>query len=146
VGIERALILREKAMYLLRYFYFFALMTHRSFLSSSTGSACATLRARSLTGAVALALGSALLVASSHCVAQIQQGSGSSGSSAQENRTSSTGSTPGSSATAVHESLKPQSKDAAGNARGATTGKGQKTDGAGGFNNGLYGTGAGSNK
>jgi hypothetical protein len=53
---------------------------------------------------------------------------------------------PDASASSVHESLKPQSKEAAGNARGMTAGKQHKTEGAGGFNNGLYGTGAGSNK
>jgi len=53
---------------------------------------------------------------------------------------------PDSSASAVHKSHKPRAKDAAGNARGATAGKEYKTEGAGGFNNGLYGTGAGSNK
>ena len=48
--------------------------------------------------------------------------------------------------TTVHESQAPQSKDAAGKNHRATAGKGHKTEGAGSFNNGLYGTGAGSNK
>jgi hypothetical protein len=45
----------------------------------------------------------------------------------------------------MHESQKPQSKDAA-KGRAATAGKDRKSEGSGGFNNGLYGTGAGSNK
>jgi len=76
-------------------------------------------------------------------MAQISQNNGS---SQQENRTSSMDTSPDSSASAVHKSHKPRAKDAAGNARGATAGKEYKTKGAGGFNNGLYGTGAGSNK
>ncbi|SPB13104.1 hypothetical protein NOV72_00404 [Caballeronia novacaledonica] len=46
---------------------------------------------------------------------------------------------------AMHESQKPQSKDAA-KGRAATAGKNHKPEGSGGFNNGLYGTGAGNNK
>lgn len=47
----------------------------------------------------------------------------------------------------VHESTKPQTKDGgSANARGKTSAEGHKTQGAGGFDNGLYGTGAGSNK
>jgi hypothetical protein len=76
-------------------------------------------------------------------MAQISQNNGS---SQQENRTSSMDTSPDSSASAVHKSHKPRAKDAAGNARGATAGKEYKTEGAGGFNNGLYGTRAGSNK
>jgi hypothetical protein len=90
-----------------------------------------------------LALGSTLLAVSTYGIAQIPQGSGI---SQHENRASSMGSAPESSASAVHESLKPQSRDAADDARSATPGKGDKTHGAGGFNDGLYGTGAGSNK
>jgi hypothetical protein len=95
-------------------------------------------------GIVSLALGSALSAISPCSFAQITQGNGS---SQQENRTSSMGAAPEASATAVHESQKPQTKDgASGNARGKTAGQGHKTQGAGGFDNGLYGTGAGSNK
>jgi hypothetical protein len=86
---------------------------------------------------------SVLIAATTPGIAQIPQ---SNGSSQQDNRTSSMGSTPDVSASAVHESNMPQSKDAAGKTRGATAGNGHKTDGAGGFNNGLHGTGAGSNK
>jgi hypothetical protein len=73
------------------------------------------------------------------------------GSEQQENRTSTmgtaaTGTTTGSSP-AVHESNAPQAKDAKSGSRGqAQKGPGQKPNGAGGFDNGLYGTGAGSNK
>ncbi|MEX3900674.1 beta-xylosidase [Paraburkholderia sp. BR10954] len=96
-------------------------------------------------GAASLALlGAALLAANSPSLAQIPQ---SGGSSHMESRSSGMGSTPDPGASAVHESLKPQSKDSGqGNARGKTAGQGQKAEGAGGFNNGLYGTGAGSNK
>ncbi|WP_438390540.1 beta-xylosidase [Caballeronia sp. DA-9] len=87
--------------------------------------------------------GSVLFALSTYGFAQISQGNGS---SSQDNRTSSAGTQPDASASTVHESLKPQSKEAAGNARGATAGNQHKTEGAGGFNNGLYGTGAGSNK
>ncbi|RZF23738.1 beta-xylosidase [Paraburkholderia sp. UYCP14C] len=95
--------------------------------------------------AASLALaGAALLVAGRPSLAQIPQPSGS---SQMENRASGTDSMPDPAASAVHESHKPQSKDSGqGNARGNTAGQGQKADGAGGFNNGLYGTGAGSNK
>ncbi|MDR5739639.1 MULTISPECIES: beta-xylosidase [unclassified Caballeronia] len=68
------------------------------------------------------------------------------GSDQQESRTSDSTGRANPSGTVVHESQRPQSKDAAGKARGATVGKEHKTDGAGGFNNGLYGTGAGNNK
>ncbi|WP_121309765.1 beta-xylosidase [Paraburkholderia sp. BL17N1] len=99
---------------------------------------------RASAGLVSLALGGAMLVLSSHGVAQITQGSGS---SQQESRTSSMGSAPDSSASAVHESHKPQTKDGgSANTRGKTAGPGHKPQGAGGFDNGLYGTGAGSNE
>jgi hypothetical protein len=114
-------------------------MARRSLTSGSASNACATIPARRFPAATALALGSVLLAVSTCSIAQIPQDSGT---SQQQNRASS----PESSASDVHESYKPQSKDAAGNARGKTEGKGHKTDGAGGFNNGLYGTGAGSNK
>ncbi|WP_345815347.1 beta-xylosidase [Paraburkholderia sp. PREW-6R] len=93
--------------------------------------------------AVALA-GVAFFASSNVCLAQITQGSGS---SQQENRTSAMGSKPDPSASFVHESNTPQTKDgASGGTRGKTASKGHDTQGAGGFNNGLYGTGAGSNK
>jgi hypothetical protein len=103
----------------------------------------APLRKRLLPHSTTVLLGTILLALSTYSLAQISQGNGS---SSQENRTSGTGTAPDASASTVHESLKPQSKEAAGNARGMTAGKQHKTDGAGGFNNGLYGTGAGSNK
>lgn len=95
-------------------------------------------------GAAALMLGGAMLVASPYGNAQIPQGSGS---QQQENRTSAMGSTPDPAASMVHESHKPQTKDGgSATARGKTGKKDHKTQGAGGFDNGLYGTGAGSNK
>ena len=103
----------------------------------------AQFRKRLLPHSTAILLGSILLAFSTYSLAQISQGNGS---SSQDNRTSAAGTAPDASASTVHESLKPQSKEAAGNARGMTAGKQHKTEGAGGFNNGLYGTGAGSNK
>jgi hypothetical protein len=103
----------------------------------------AQFRKRLLPHSTAALLGTILLAFSTYSLAQISQGNGS---SSQDNRTSATGMAPDASASSVHESLKPQSKEAAGNARGMTAGKQHKTEGAGGFNNGLYGTGAGSNK
>ncbi len=100
-------------------------------------------RKRLLPHSTAVLLGSLLLAFSTYSLAQISQGNGS---SSQDNRTSAAGTSPDASTSTVHESLKPQSKDATGNARGMTAGKQHKTEGAGGFNNGLYGTGAGSNK
>ncbi|MBB5508195.1 hypothetical protein [Paraburkholderia atlantica] len=100
---------------------------------------------RAATGAASLALlGAALLSTNSPSLAQIPKPDGS---SHMESRSSGTGSTPDPAASAVHESHRPQSKDSGqGNARGKTAGQGQKAEGAGGFNNGMYGTGAGSNK
>ena len=102
-------------------------------------------RATSLTARLACTVaGAVFLFAGTNAVAQITQGSGS---SQQENRTSAMGSKPDPSASVVHESNKPQTKDgASGNARGQTAGKNHKPQGAGGFENGLYGTGTGSNK
>ncbi|SAL22032.1 hypothetical protein AWB71_01112 [Caballeronia peredens] len=93
------------------------------------------------------ALASALLVSfiaafGTDSVAQIPNGGGS---ERQESRQSDSTSRAEPSGNAMHESHKPQSKDAA-QGRAATSGKNQKSDGSGGFNNGLYGTGAGSNK
>jgi hypothetical protein len=86
----------------------------------------------------------ALLIASPPSLAQILQPNGS---SQMERRSSGMGSAPEAAASAVHESHKPQSKDSGqGNERGKTAGQEQNSQGAGGFNNGLYGTGAGSNK
>jgi hypothetical protein len=102
----------------------------------------ATLRVSA--GIVSLALGSALFAISPCSLAQITQGNGS---SQQENRTSPMGAASESSATAVHESQKPQTRDGASSKpRGKTAGQGHKSQGAGGFDNGLYGTGTGSNK
>jgi hypothetical protein len=76
--------------------------------------------------------------------AQITQ---SGGAGQQDNRTSAMGSTPDPTASQVHESHKPQTKDgSSGKSRGKTAGQAHQTPGAGGFDNGLYGTGAGSNK
>ncbi|PRX92227.1 beta-xylosidase [Paraburkholderia sp. BL25I1N1] len=119
-------------------------MTAPLLTSSAARTIYGAVKWRASVGLVSLALGGAMLVLSSHGVAQITQGSGS---SQQESRTSSMGSAPDSSASAVHESHKPQTKDGgSANTRGKTAGQGHKPQGAGGFDNGLYGTGAGSNK
>jgi hypothetical protein len=99
---------------------------------------------RASSGWASLAVGIAMLAASPCGIAQIPQNSGA---SQQENRTSPMGSQPDRAASAVHESQKPQTRDGSpATARGKTGAKDQKTQGAGGFDNGLYGTGAGSNK
>jgi len=93
---------------------------------------------------IAITLLAGAAAAFSTCsIAQITQPAGS---DQQDNRTSDSTARANPSGVVVHESQKPQSKDAAGKSRGATVGKEHKTDGAGGFNNGLYGTGAGNNK
>ncbi|WP_244817129.1 beta-xylosidase [Caballeronia sp. Lep1P3] len=93
---------------------------------------------------IAAALLAGLAAAFSTCAsAQITKPEGS---DQQENRTSDSTARANPSGVTMVESQKPQSKDAAGKARGPTVGKEHKTDGAGGFNNGLYGTGAGNNK
>jgi hypothetical protein len=88
-------------------------------------------------------LGATLLVVASHSPAQI---TAPSGTQPQDSGTSATGDSPNTAASAVHEGNASQSKDAKGNGRGSTAGKGAKPEGATGFDNGLYGTGAGSNK
>ncbi|AQH01194.1 beta-xylosidase [Burkholderia sp. KK1] len=79
---------------------------------------------------------------STYGVAQITSGGGA---GAQEQRQSDSSARSEPSGTPMHESHKPQSKDAS-KGRAATAGKDQKPDGTTGFGNGLYGTGAGSNK
>jgi hypothetical protein len=91
----------------------------------------------------ALAIGCVLFTISSYGFAQITSGNGS---QQQDNRASSMGTTPDPASSAVHESNAPQAKEAKAGARGKTQGKDHKPSGAGGFDNGLYGTGAGSNK
>jgi hypothetical protein len=119
-------------------------MIYRPFSFSSADSIEGAVEWRVPVKVVSLALGAAMLVLSPHGFAQITQGSGS---SQQENRTSSTGSAPDPSASTVHESHKPQTKDGgSANTRGKTGGQGHTSQGAGGFDSGLYGTGAGSNK
>ncbi|KND62029.1 hypothetical protein BVER_02251 [Candidatus Burkholderia verschuerenii] len=78
-------------------------------------------------------------VFSTYGVAQITNGSGSDNA---ESRASDSTQRANPSGNAMHESNAPQSKDAA---QGAKSGTGKKTEGAGGFDNGLYGTGAGNN-
>ncbi|SAK88696.1 beta-xylosidase [Caballeronia ptereochthonis] len=75
-------------------------------------------------------------------VAQITSGGGS---ERQEGRQSDSTSRADPSGVAMHESQRPQSKDAA-RGRAPSAGKDHKPEGSGGFDNGLYGTGAGNNK
>ena len=63
-----------------------------------------------------------------------------------ENRAVATAPATDPSGSAVHESQAPQAKDAKGAKKGPTAGSKGKPAGAGGFDNGLYGTGAGSNQ
>jgi len=87
-------------------------------------------------------LASLMAAFSTYGVAQITNGGGAGN---QDNRQSDSTSSAAPSGTAMHESQKLQSKDAV-KGRAATAGKDRKSEGSGGFNNGLYGTGAGSNK
>jgi hypothetical protein len=91
---------------------------------------------------MATALAILTSVFSTYGVAQITHGSGN---DSAETRASDSTQRANPSGNTVVESQKPQSKDAAGGARGPTAGKDKNTEGAGGFNNGLYGTGAGNN-
>ncbi|CCD38434.1 hypothetical protein BKIR_c3_2213 [Candidatus Paraburkholderia kirkii UZHbot1] len=87
-------------------------------------------------------LASAIAVFSMHGIAQITKGGGS---ERQENRQSNSTQRANPSGSPMIESQKPQSKDAA-QGRAATADKNHSPDGSGGFGNGLYGIGAGSNK
>jgi len=89
------------------------------------------------------ALGGVLFATSVESFAQRES---SSGPHAQDNRSSAMGSQPDPAAAAVHESHAPQAKEAKGKKRGPTATHDSKPAGAGGFGDGLYGTGAGSNK
>ena|ERR1700754_3423211 len=100
-------------------------------------------RVRTLATALAAASCGALLVASTNAYAQQPMPSGP---HSPENRAAAVESAPDPSGSAVHESQAPQAKDAKGAKKGATAGSKSKREGAGGFGNGLYGTGAGSNK
>jgi hypothetical protein len=85
----------------------------------------------------------ALLVASTGAYAQHPM---TSGAHTPENGAAAAQAAPDPSGSAVHESHAPQAKDAKGAKKGATAGSKSKPEGAGGFDNGLYGTGSGSNK
>jgi hypothetical protein len=89
------------------------------------------------------ALGSLLFATSGEGFAQRESAAGP---QAQDNRSAAMGTQPDPATSAVQESHAPQAKEAKGNRRGPTAGQHSKPDGAGGFGNGLYGTGAGSNK
>ncbi len=81
-------------------------------------------------------------VFSTYGVAQITNGSGSDNA---ESRASDSTQRANPSGNTVVESHAPQSKDAAVGAHGPAKSKDKNTEGAGGFENGLYGTGAGNN-
>jgi hypothetical protein len=89
---------------------------------------------------IVTALGATWLALASYSAAQI---TAPNGSQPQDNRTSATGSVQDPPGSGVHEGSGPQSKDAKSTAR---PGAEQKPEGATGFDNGLYGTGTGSNK
>jgi type II secretory pathway pseudopilin PulG len=94
------------------------------------------------TRVAAAALAALASVFSTYGVAQIAHGSGSDNA---ESRASDSTQRANPSGNAVHESQTPQSKDAAKGPKSGAT-KDHRTEGAGGFDNGLYGTGAGNNK
>jgi hypothetical protein len=99
---------------------------------------------RASNGWASRAVALALLAASPCGIAQIPQNSGT---SQQDNRTAPMGTRPDAATSAVHESQQPQARDGgSATSRGKTGAKDHKAQGAGGFDNGLYGTGAGSNK
>lgn len=119
-------------------------MTRRYVVSSIACSCYDTAKLRASAALAPLLLGGAIFTACPYCIAQIPQGNGS---AQQDNRTSAMGTAPDLAASAVHESHKPQTHDGgSATTRGKTGKKDHKTPGAGGFDNGLYGTGAGSNK
>jgi hypothetical protein len=119
-------------------------MTRRSLFHFRPGNFHTSARVLASARVASVVLGGVMLVASPYGSAQIPQGAGS---QQQENRTSAMGATPDPAASMVHESHKPQAKDGgSATLRGKTDQKDHKTHGAGGFDNGLYGTGAGSNK
>jgi type II secretory pathway pseudopilin PulG len=90
----------------------------------------------------AAALAALASVFSTYGVAQITKGSGSDNA---ESRASDSTQRANPSGNTVVETQAPQSKVAAKGPQGGAT-KERKTEGAGGFDNGLYGTGAGNNK
>jgi hypothetical protein len=104
-------------------------------------------RARTVAATLTAAACGALLIASTHADAQsYAQQPMPSGPHSPENRAAAADAAPNPSGSTVHESNAPQSKDAKGTKKGATAGSKSKPEGAGGFDNGLYGTGSGSNK
>lgn len=92
---------------------------------------------------VAVLVGAAVLGYSTRSYAQITQGNGA---SQQDNRTSSMGSVPDPAASMPQETRRPQTSSRAAANSAGKAGKDQGSKGAGGFDNGLYGTGAGGNK
>ncbi len=80
---------------------------------------------------------------STYSLAQITNGSGSDNA---ESRASYSTQRANPSGNTVVESQAPQSKDAAAGAHSSAKSKDKNTGGAGGFDNGLYGTGTGNNK
>jgi hypothetical protein len=90
---------------------------------------------------VGIAVISVFFAASVYATSAIAQITSPSGPQGQENRNPTMGLQPDAATSAVHESHRPQAKDAKGKTRGATVKKSDKTEGAGGFDNGLYGTG-----
>ncbi|WP_277185800.1 beta-xylosidase [Caballeronia sp. BR00000012568055] len=92
---------------------------------------------------LSLTVAALITVFSTYAVAQVTNGSGSDNA---ESRASDSTQRANPSGNTVHESNAPQSKDAAQPPHRGKASKDHKTEGAGGFDNGLYGTGAGNNK
>jgi hypothetical protein len=114
----------------------------RNTRAAASNRLCAA-RMRTVATALAATSCGALLVASTHAYPQQPMPSGP---HSPENPAAAAQSAPDPSGSVVHESHAPQAKDAKGAKKGATAGSKSKPEGAGGFGNGLYGTGAGSNK
>jgi uncharacterized protein YdeI (BOF family) len=92
---------------------------------------------------LSLTVAALITVFSTYAVAQVTNGSGSDNA---ESRASDSTQRANPSGNTVHESHAPQSKDAAQPPHRGKASKHHKPEGAGGFDNGLYGTGAGNNK
>lgn len=95
---------------------------------------------------VFLALGCAALANVAIVTPALAQISTPGGPQSQDNRSAPMGAQAEAATATVHESHAPQAAEAKGAARGPSAKKGHQPEGTGGFNNGLYGTGTGSNK
>jgi hypothetical protein len=100
----------------------------------------------SLLKTLARAVSTMLCAAFSTAPPALAQITAPNGAAPQDSRAAPMGSQPATPASGTLESNAPQSSEAKSGARAPSEKSGQKTEGAGGFGNGLYGTGAGNNK